>query len=329
VHISVVIPVYNGAAFIQRCLDSVFAQAFPAEEVIVVDDGSTDDTPNILDRNKTRIRAIRQANSGRSTARNAGLRAARGDYVAFLDADDQFWPDHLKQLAGAAESSGTEIVYDVIGPPFYLPGERLPRQPYAGRSDKHLACCRIWTVNAMVRRNWVIQNDIQFDPELAVAEDAAFFWKMIIGGARIGYIRRIGTTIGIHEANTTSDSIKTTRAALAAYDALEKFVRDRGLPLAPRLRRQIELGRRHKHVMSQLLTLHAANAADVRQHIRPLMAMLLAATPTRPIERCRCLLALCGIGLPCLMRSHRFERLVFGFSVSRSRPVEAVCEAKP
>jgi glycosyltransferase involved in cell wall biosynthesis len=319
IRISVVIPVYNGAAFIQRCLNSVFAQTHPATEIIVIDDGSTDGTPDILRHNQPAVRVITQTNAGRSAARNRAINEASGAYVAFLDADDEFLPDHLRHLAHAATVPDAEIIYDVIGPPFFLPHERLPRQPYAGNPLKHLACCRLWIQNAMVKREWVLRNGILFDPELSIAEDNAFFWKMILLGARINYVRQIGTTIGIHDANTTADPAMTALVSLRAYDAIEQFIRARNLPLAPNVRKQIAMGRRHKQIMNELLSLHATGATSTRRHITPLAAMLLSPKPTRPVERCRCLLALVAMAVPPLMRNHRFQRIVFGFSVSRSR----------
>lgn len=86
--ISVIIPVHNRPAFVREAVDSVLGQAFRDFELIVVDDGSTDETPDVLAEYKGRIRRIRQANAGVSAARNTGVRAARGDLIAFLDSDD-------------------------------------------------------------------------------------------------------------------------------------------------------------------------------------------------------------------------------------------------
>jgi glycosyltransferase involved in cell wall biosynthesis len=86
--ISVVIPTYNYGRFLRDAIDSVLAQTYPALEVIVVDDGSTDDTPQVLAEYGDRIRVICQKNEGAGAARNAGIAAARGEYIAFLDSDD-------------------------------------------------------------------------------------------------------------------------------------------------------------------------------------------------------------------------------------------------
>ena len=94
---SVVIPVYNKANTIKRALDSVLTQSFRDFEVIVVDDGSTDDLADVLSAYRA-PRVIRQENAGVSCARNAGIAAARGEYVCFLDADDLYTREHLATL---------------------------------------------------------------------------------------------------------------------------------------------------------------------------------------------------------------------------------------
>lgn len=92
---SVIIPAFNAAATLARAIDSVRAQTWPAHEIIVVDDGSTDATAEVAARFGEAVRLIRQPNRGVSVARNAGAAAARGDWLAFLDADDWYAPDRL------------------------------------------------------------------------------------------------------------------------------------------------------------------------------------------------------------------------------------------
>jgi glycosyltransferase involved in cell wall biosynthesis len=102
---SIVIPTYNYARFVGRAIDSALEQPGPTREVIVVDDGSTDHTPDVLAAYGDRIRAIRQTNQGVSAARNAGIAAARGDYIVCLDADDRLLPDGLTRLKAAADAN--------------------------------------------------------------------------------------------------------------------------------------------------------------------------------------------------------------------------------
>jgi glycosyltransferase involved in cell wall biosynthesis len=104
---SVVVPLYNKAAYIEFTLRSVQAQSWADYEVLVVDDGSTDAGPNIVQAIANQdacIRLIRQANSGVSAARNAGISAAIGDWVAFLDADDWWHPEYLSHQATAIDT---------------------------------------------------------------------------------------------------------------------------------------------------------------------------------------------------------------------------------
>lgn len=101
--ISVVIPTYNRADLIPKAIESVLSQTCPVEEVIVVDDGSTDDTPQVLAGYSGRIRVVRQENAGQSAARNAGIAAAKAEWIAFLDDDDEYAPN---RVAVALESIG-------------------------------------------------------------------------------------------------------------------------------------------------------------------------------------------------------------------------------
>ncbi len=94
--VSVIIPVYNGAATIGRALASVFAQTFTDYEIVVVNDGSTDDTASVLAGYGDRVRTILMTNSGPSAARNAGVSASSGEYLAFLDDDDEWMPRKLE-----------------------------------------------------------------------------------------------------------------------------------------------------------------------------------------------------------------------------------------
>ena len=94
--VSVIIPVYNGERFITRAIGSVLAQSYPASEIVVINDGSTDRTEGVLSNFGSKIRVISIANSGVSNARNVGIATCTGDLVAFLDADDVWRRDKLK-----------------------------------------------------------------------------------------------------------------------------------------------------------------------------------------------------------------------------------------
>lgn len=96
--VSVIIPTYNRAHCVGEAIDSVLAQDPPADEVIVIDDGSTDSTPQVLEGYGDRITVIRQANGGAGAARNAGLRQAKGEWITFADSDDLWCPGRLALL---------------------------------------------------------------------------------------------------------------------------------------------------------------------------------------------------------------------------------------
>lgn len=105
--VSVIIPTYNSARFLRGAIESALAQEGVDKEIIVVDDGSTDETPQLLESFGPAIKAIRQPNAGCGPARNHGARVATGDWLAFLDADDLWLPGKLStQLACADDQTG-------------------------------------------------------------------------------------------------------------------------------------------------------------------------------------------------------------------------------
>ena len=110
--VSVIVPVYQVAAYLPACLKSLMAQTYQDFEVIVIDDGSTDEGPAICDKyaqGDRRIRVVHQENCGLSAARNAGLDRARGEYVAFVDSDDVVAPGFIEALLVALVDSGADI----------------------------------------------------------------------------------------------------------------------------------------------------------------------------------------------------------------------------
>lgn len=120
---SVIVPTYNRAPLLEHCLTSVLAQRFSDYEVVVVDDGSTDDTEAVVARCGERVRVYRQRNGGPGAARNLGTQYARGRYLAFLDSDDVWFPWTLEVYADVIRAAGEPAF--VAGKPFVFraPGE--------------------------------------------------------------------------------------------------------------------------------------------------------------------------------------------------------------
>lgn len=137
--VSVIIPAFNASATIRETLDSVFAQTYPCLEIILVDDGSTDGTATLAREHagERPILVLEQANAGVAAARNAGLEAARGEYVVPLDADDLLHPARIANHVGALEAAGAEFAV-AYSPCYVLDGDgqitgASPRYEWRGR----------------------------------------------------------------------------------------------------------------------------------------------------------------------------------------------------
>lgn len=185
--ISIIIPCYNLQEYIQSCLESVFAQTFQDYEVVLVDDGSTDASAKIVSQvleasgREHQVRLLTQNNGGVARARNLALAEARGEWVLFLDGDDELEPDALEGLAAKATEetdwvcAGRTLV-DEEGRLL----ETVQLVPYAGTVDSW--CARMDTMQGMYvylfhklyRRELILQNSIHFDERLRVSEDLAF-----------------------------------------------------------------------------------------------------------------------------------------------------------
>jgi hypothetical protein len=206
--VSVVIPTYNRAQALPACLDAVFAQTSPPDEVVVVDDGSTDETPAILERYGERIVAVRQENAGVSAARNTGIAVARGDWIAFQDSDDLWTPDRLavfrRDRPHMPERVGVHVAnlrytgngYDqelfaLRGVDFPFDRARLVEDPLQ-LALRVVSYCQ----TAVVRRTWV-ERIGGFDTAMRMNSDVPFFANLaMIGpwavtGAVIAEVRRI------------------------------------------------------------------------------------------------------------------------------------------
>lgn len=138
--ISVIIPIYRVEAYLKRCVDSVLAQTYPRLQVILVDDGSADNCPNICDKYAAmdgRIEVIHQANAGVSNARNKGLKMAKGEYILFIDSDDYIAPDMCEKLLALIKQEQADMAVCNItytyphksdftpSPVFKTPGTRI------------------------------------------------------------------------------------------------------------------------------------------------------------------------------------------------------------
>jgi glycosyltransferase involved in cell wall biosynthesis len=192
--VSVVIPTYNRGAYVTKAIDSVLAQTYRDHEIIVVDDGSTDNTPGVLHAYRKAVRVIRQDNAGVSAARNAGIKTARSPWVAFLDSDDEWMPEKLEaqmeDIGKHPELCGhfTNVTFklddrealDLFGAKGFRCRGELPlvlQRPLACVIEHEVVTCSAF----LVRRDVLLRAGA-FDTSLTLAEDRDLFMRVALCG---------------------------------------------------------------------------------------------------------------------------------------------------
>lgn len=198
--LSIVMPVYNVAAYLPACLDSLVAQTRPPDEIIAVDDGATDDCPAILAAYQARLpqmRIVRQANAGLSAARNTGLDHATGEWLAFLDSDDRLAPEHCETALAMAQADeldmalfngwfdfeGREpeqLIYPDEPASGVMSGGEWLRQRLARRSFFHMVWLHLY------RRDFVVRTGLRFVPPW-IHEDVQWTTRALIAARRVRY----------------------------------------------------------------------------------------------------------------------------------------------
>lgn len=190
--ISVVIPAYNRAKLLPLTLRSLLRQTAPADEIIVVDDGSTDGTAEVVDSFGGTVRVIRQANGGPAAARNTGFRASRGEFIHFFDSDDVALPNKHEVQLRALETSGADIAYGpwVKGrftPSSFEPEDLILQQQGLPDGDlvRRLLCD--WSVvpHACLFRRSIVERAGGFPEDLFGTEDQMMFLNCLLAGAKV------------------------------------------------------------------------------------------------------------------------------------------------
>ena len=234
--ISVIVPVYNTAQWLRRCLDSVCGQTYPHLEIICVNDGSTDESAKILEgyaAQDSRIKVITQENAGPSVARNAALELATGEWVTGVDSDDYIAPDLYEKAIAHATDSVDMVLFGVqevddegqLLPPrayFELP-EREDCEMTPELAEKVNACfwSKLW------RRSVLEEHHLRFPVGLHLHEDDAFYYASLLYIRRVSicschgymYVQRTGSIM-----HTSDSSMRQARCYLPAIQFVYDYM---------------------------------------------------------------------------------------------------------
>lgn len=199
IQISVIIPVYNSSRYITEAIESVLQQTVPPQEIIVVDDGSDDETKQVLQKFKSQITYIYQENSGPAAARNRGLAEARGTFISFLDADDIWQPKKIEILLkefekqddlGVALGLVNKMHFDSVQ-------DITPKDLCHHHFSLVLGC-------SLVKKN-VFDIVGGFDEDLILSDDTDWFFRVRENNIRISIQREIVLHYRLHDNNLTKN----------------------------------------------------------------------------------------------------------------------------
>lgn len=222
--VSVIMPVYNRENTIRQAIDSVLCQTYSSLELIIVDDGSTDNTLEIVQAyTDRRVRLIRQAHGGANKARNMGIAHARGEYIAFQDSDDEWLADKLDTQIMRLELQGCLACYSAVT--FYeeysiytVPGDYQNQDKYEAGLGKILAEYNVVATPTLIIKREVLAllGDEYFDEQLPRLQDYEFAIRLI-NVCRVAYVNR-----SLVNAFRTKGSITTNTDAL--YTSIGRII---------------------------------------------------------------------------------------------------------
>ncbi|MBD2869205.1 glycosyltransferase family 2 protein [Paenibacillus arenilitoris] len=195
--ISVIVPIYNAGERLHRCISSILRQSFRDFELLLVNDGSTDDSGSVCERYAAldrRVKVIHQANAGTSAAKNAGIANAAGSYIAFVDADDEVAVPFLSSLYEAAEDLACDVV---VSGYVAMPGGRIVTPRFKLRAPMNGAdfvlsseavhsnndLCFAW--RSLFKREHLAGGRIRFREELSIGEDTIFTLEALLRSGRV------------------------------------------------------------------------------------------------------------------------------------------------
>ncbi|MCM0083490.1 glycosyltransferase family 2 protein [Geomonas sp. Red32] len=222
--VSVIVPTYNRAHLIGRALQSIMAQSHRELEVIVVDDGSTDDTEKVVATLSAQwgrpVRYVAKSNGGCASARNLGISLATGDAVAFLDSDDEWLPTAIEEMVATLQGSGADFVYS---PAYTRIGGRdtLVYPTAAGDPDRfaerHFFTTRVYVCCLLYRRR--VFERFRYQESLRYNEDSDLLQRIAIV-FRAAYLDKPTAVVHYHSANKSSNRVEINRALLKSAESI-------------------------------------------------------------------------------------------------------------
>lgn len=276
--ISVLIPVYNAAATVPDAIGSLVAQTASPKEIIVCDDGSTDDLDAALAPFRERIHVLRKSNGGGASALNAAVAVSTSEFVALLDADDVYLPERIEALRELSalrpdlDVLSTDAFFEVDG---RVTGRFNQHNPFPTTEQRRAMLRSCYIVTPAVRRERLLEVE-GFDEDLATGYDWDCWIRLLNGGSKIGLVDEPLMRYRLRAGSLTSDRLANFEARVAVLSKTSTSTRD--------------LSRSERSTLDDSL-------AEYHARVRSARVEAALATGTRELRRC-CLALALGRGSP-------------------------------
>lgn len=232
--VSIIIPVYNCEDYIQICLDSILNQTFNNFEIILINDGSTDSTSQLLEKYKEKVKLINISNHGQAYARNLGINNSNGDYICFVDSDDYLEPEYIEKLYKTAITYNSDMSYCFINRFFDYKPSFLEKifsfdqyydidNPFDLEKHKELLInMTVAPFGKLIKRNFILENKVKF-VNGKIYEDLLFTSTLLLNNPKLSLVPEKLYNYRMRKNSTMSNKNSKIHDIFFIFDSLYEY----------------------------------------------------------------------------------------------------------
>jgi glycosyltransferase involved in cell wall biosynthesis len=270
--VTIIVPTYNRAHYIRECIDSVVAQDYRPLELVIVDDGSIDDTESVVNEvisendgdDYLTIQYFLTENRGAPHARNYGLKRSSGDYIVFLDSDDRLLPEKVEKQLRLLLSDGHDMVYSPALAVTKDSRRVFGRELKGDESDLYYVS---WQTMCPLYKREYLREIGPWNEDLLIMQDYEYCIRAIARGGSIGYISEPQQIYNVHDSERIGNTIDARKilSRANAFGSMYRFINEQGLS---------SRWLKYRYLKSMLLCLYQLRVSNAPEHCNEVIAMV-------------------------------------------------------